>query len=109
MHMFLIRQRYSSGQAALFIAITALAKSGNNIVVASSVSKTSEHAFKYRLPPLGITAKFVSPHSIDQAQGAINESTQAIFVESISSVDLLVADIEALAEVAHAAGIPLVV
>ncbi len=93
----------------MFIAITALARSGDNIVVASSVSNTSEHVFKYRLPPLGITAEFVSPYSIDQIREAINESTQAIFVESISSVDLHVADIEALAEAAHAVGIPLVV
>ncbi|KAE9372224.1 hypothetical protein N431DRAFT_408314 [Stipitochalara longipes BDJ] len=99
----------SSGQAAVFMTITALAQAGSNIVVASSVSELSANQFRYRLPPLGITAPFVEGGKTDHVERAIDEHTKAVFVESISSTDLLMSDIKALATVAHKAGVPLVV
>ncbi|PMD39042.1 O-acetylhomoserine sulfhydrylase [Hyaloscypha variabilis F] len=99
----------SSGQAAVFMTIIAVAQAGSNIVVASSVSESSVNQFKYRLPPLGITARFVDDGNINHVEQAINEHTKAVFVESVSSIDLLVSDIRALATVAHKAGVPLVV
>ncbi|TVY59662.1 Homocysteine synthase [Lachnellula suecica] len=99
----------SSGQSALFMTVTALAQTGENIVVASHLSDTSAQLFKYRLPPSKITARFVESGEIDLVRKAIDENTKAVFVESISSHGLLVADIAALAIVAHEAGVPLVV
>jgi O-acetylhomoserine/O-acetylserine sulfhydrylase len=90
----------------LFLAISALAKAGSNIVVVSTVSESSAHQFRYRLPPLGISARFVES---DQVEQAIDEHTKAVFVESISSTDLLVADIKHFAGAAHKCGVPLVV
>jgi O-acetylhomoserine/O-acetylserine sulfhydrylase len=88
------------------LTVTALAQTGSNIVVVLSISEPLTHQFRYRLPPLGITARFAER---DQVEQAIDEHTKAVFVESISSTDLLVADIEALAKAAHKAGVPLVV
>jgi O-acetylhomoserine/O-acetylserine sulfhydrylase len=99
---------HSSGEAALFTTITALAQAGSNIVVASTVSESSERQFKYRLPPLGITARFVSGEA-GHVEQAIDDHTKAVFVESISSTDLVVSNLNFLADLAHKAGVPLVV
>ncbi len=93
----------------MFVTITALAQTGSNIVVASNVSDSSVHQFRYRLPPLGIDARFVKSGQIGHVRQAIDDNTKGIFVESISSKDLLVSDIEALAAVAREAGVPLIV
>jgi O-acetylhomoserine/O-acetylserine sulfhydrylase-like pyridoxal-dependent enzyme len=99
----------SSGEAAVFITITALAQTGSNIVVASNVSDSSARQFRYRLPPLGITARFVESDHVSHVRQAIDENTKGVFVESISNSNLLVSDIEALAAAAHEAGVPLIV
>jgi O-acetylhomoserine/O-acetylserine sulfhydrylase len=91
------------------MTITALAQAGSNIVVASNLSDSIRDQFRYRLPPLGITARFVETSEIGQVERAIDEHTKGIFVESLSISDLLVSDIEALATVAHDAGVPLIV
>lgn len=91
------------------MAVAALASVGSNIVVASSVSDASAHQFKDRLPPLGITARFVESGDINEVRKLIDKHTKAVFVESISSTDLRVSDIEALAKVAHENGVPLIV
>ncbi|TVY87780.1 Homocysteine synthase [Lachnellula willkommii] len=99
----------ASGQAALFMAITALAQAGSNIVVASQVCDSSRNVFRYRLPALGITVRFVESGDVELVGRAIDGDTKGVFVESISSTDLLVSDIAALATVAHEAGVPLIV
>lgn len=91
------------------MTITALAQAGSNIVVASQVSDATEHQLRYRLQPLGITAKFVESGDIQNVKGAVDENTKGVFVESISSRDLVVSDIESLAGVAHECGVPLIV
>jgi O-acetylhomoserine/O-acetylserine sulfhydrylase-like pyridoxal-dependent enzyme len=100
---------YSSGKAAVFMAVTALAQAGSNIVVASNVSDSTVHQFRHRLPPLGITARFVESGEIGQVERAIDEHTKGVFVDCVSITDLLVSDIETLAAVAHHAGVPLIV
>ncbi|TVY39191.1 Homocysteine synthase, partial [Lachnellula occidentalis] len=99
----------ASGQAALFMTITALAQAGDNIVIASQVCDVSKNIFRYRLPPLGITARFAESGDGELIRKAINEHTKGVLVESISSTDLLVSDIATLAVVAHGAGVPLIV
>ncbi|TVY13216.1 Homocysteine synthase [Lachnellula arida] len=99
----------ASGQAALFMTITALAQAGSNIVVASQVCDGSRNVFRYRLPALGITVRFVESGDVELIGRAIDGDTKGVFVESISSTDLLVSDIAALAAVAHDAGVPLIV
>jgi O-acetylhomoserine/O-acetylserine sulfhydrylase-like pyridoxal-dependent enzyme len=74
-----------------------LAQYGSNIVVASNLSEISAHQFKHRLPPLGITARFVESGNVNEVRKSIDHNTKALFVESISTKDLLIADIEAMA------------
>jgi O-acetylhomoserine/O-acetylserine sulfhydrylase len=104
----IVNRLHSSGQAALFVTITALAQTGSNVVVASTVSESSARQFRYRLPPLGITARFVSSEA-GHVEQAIDDHTKAVFVESVSTPDLLVTDLKTLAAVAHKAGVPFVV
>jgi O-acetylhomoserine/O-acetylserine sulfhydrylase-like pyridoxal-dependent enzyme len=104
----LITDMHRSGQAALFITITALASTGDNIIVASQISESSSQQFKYRLSTLGIETRFIESGDVDLIRQAIDENTKGVFVESISS-DLIVSDIKALATVAHEAGVPLIV
>ena len=98
-----------SGQAALFMTITALAQAGSNIIVASQVTDASAQLFRYRLPAMGITIRFVESGDMELVKQAIDENTKGVFVESIPSTELLVSDLETIAAVAHEAGVPLVV
>jgi len=99
----------ASGEAALFVTITALAQYGSNIVVASNTSEVSAHQFKYRFPPLGIATRFVGDGGLESVRSAIDQNTKAIFVECLSIDGLVVANIESLASIAHENGVPLIV
>jgi len=91
------------------MTITALAQAGDNIVIASPACDLSRTIFKNRLPPFGITVRFVESGDVDYIRQAIDGNTKGVFVESISSTDLLVSDISTLAVVVHDAGVPLIV
>ena len=91
------------------MTLTALTQAGSNIVIASGVSNSSLHILNHRLPPLGIVARFVESGNAEDVRRSINANTKAILVESLCSKSLTVADIEALAGVAHEEGVPLVV
>uniref|UniRef100_A0A093VKM4 O-acetylhomoserine (Thiol)-lyase n=1 Tax=Talaromyces marneffei PM1 TaxID=1077442 RepID=A0A093VKM4_TALMA len=99
----------SSGEAARWMAIAALAMAGENIVASATISEETYTMFKYRLPTQGITVTFIDINDTDSIRNAIDEKTRAVYIESISSLGLQIADISAVASVAHAAGVPLVV
>lgn len=99
----------SSGQAAQFLALTTLAQSGDNIVSTSYVYGGTYNQFKVTLPRLGINVKFVDGDNPEDFRKAIDANTKAIYVETIGNPRFNVPDFEALAKVAHEAGIPLVV
>ncbi|RAO69983.1 uncharacterized protein BHQ10_005995 [Talaromyces amestolkiae] len=99
----------SSGEAARWMAIAALAMAGENIIVAATVSEETYTLFKYRLATQGITVKFVDINDTDSVRDAIDDKTRAVYIESISSVGLEIADISAVASLSHEAGVPLVV
>jgi O-acetylhomoserine/O-acetylserine sulfhydrylase len=99
----------SSGQAAQFMAIAALAHQGDNIVSSSNLYGGTYNQLKVLLPRLGITAKFVTSGNPEDFAAAIDENTKAIYIESITNPAYEVLDIAALAKVAHDAGVPLVV
>jgi len=90
------------------MAITTLACAGDNIVVASGVSEATRDLFEHRLPSMGINATFIESGFDDHVMEAIDPNTKAIFAESISTYDLLVSNFETLSQVAHRAGLPLV-
>ena len=99
----------SSGQAAVVCAIMNLAVSGDNIVSASELYGGSHNLFTQVFPDYGINVRFATDLRTDGFAKLIDRNTKAVFCESISNPAGNVADIEALANVAHAYGIPLIV
>ena len=99
----------ASGQAALHYAIANLADHGGNIVCAPQLYGTTHTLFSHVLPRQGITARYAESDHPDFIATLIDADTRAVFCESIGNPAGNIADIEALAEVAHAAGVPLVV
>ncbi|ROT40212.1 hypothetical protein SODALDRAFT_290238 [Sodiomyces alkalinus F11] len=99
----------SSGQAAQFIAINALAHAGDNIVSTSLLYGGTYNQFKVFLPRLGIETKFVEGDRVEDIEAAIDDKTKAVYVESIGNPKYNIPDLEAIAKVAHAKGVPLIV
>src|SRR5574343_1605789 len=99
----------SSGQAAQFLAITTIAQAGDNIVSTSYVYGGTYNQFKVALPRLGIGVKFVEGDNPEDFRRAIDENTKALYVETIGNPRFNIPDFEALAQIAHEAGIPLIV
>jgi O-acetylhomoserine/O-acetylserine sulfhydrylase len=99
----------SSGQAAEFLAISTIAQAGENIVSTSLLYGGTYNLFKVTLPRLGIETRFVEGDNPADFQKLIDAKTRALYIETISNPRLTVPDIEAIAKVAHANGIPLIV
>ncbi|KAJ6781163.1 hypothetical protein PWT90_08256 [Aphanocladium album] len=99
----------SSGQSAQFITINTLAHAGDNIISTSNLYGGTYNQFKVFLPRLGIQTKFVNGDNPDEIAALIDDKTKAIYVESIGNPRYNVPDLEAIAKVAHAKGVPLVV
>jgi O-acetylhomoserine (thiol)-lyase len=98
---------FASGQAAETLAITNLARAGDEIVSTTSLYGGTYNLFHYTLPKLGIEVKFVEPNA-EAIRGAITDKTRAVYSETIGNPDLLTLDIGAVADVAHEAGVPLI-
>jgi O-acetylhomoserine (thiol)-lyase len=99
----------ASGQAAETLALTTLAAAGDEIISTTSLYGGTYNLFHYTLPRLGITVKFVDADDFDGLKAAITQKTKAIYTETLGNPKLDVVDIEQLAAIAHAAGVPLVV
>ena len=100
----------SSGQAAETIAILNLAEVGDHIVSSPTLYGGTYNLFHYTLPKLGIEVTFVEdPDDLDQWRAAVRPNTKAFFGETISNPKNNILDIEGIAAVAHAAGVPLIV
>ncbi|KAI9861010.1 MAG: Homocysteine synthase [Vezdaea acicularis] len=99
----------ASGQAAQFMTISALAHQGDNIVSTSNLYGGTYNQLKVYLPRLGITTKFVHGDSPEDFKKAIDEKTKAVYLESIGNPRYNVPDFEAIAKIAHEAGVPVIV
>ena len=99
----------ASGTAGVFYSIINLAQAGDNIVSARNLYGGSYTQFNDILPALGIKVKFVDSQVPENFAAAIDKHTRALFVESVSNPALEVTDLEAIANIAHAYGIPLIV
>ncbi|KAF2640705.1 O-acetylhomoserine ami [Massarina eburnea CBS 473.64] len=99
----------ASGQAAQFIAIATLAQAGDNILSTSNLYGGTYNQLKVMFPRLGITTKFVNGDKAEDFKAVIDDNTKAIYLESIGNPKYNIPDFEKIAEVAHEAGIPLVV
>ncbi|HEU4455531.1 MAG TPA: aminotransferase class I/II-fold pyridoxal phosphate-dependent enzyme, partial [Longimicrobium sp.] len=99
----------ASGQAAQTLALLNLCQAGDSIVASSALYGGTFTLLKYTLGRLGITTRFVDSSDPADFAAAIDETTKAVYVETIGNPRLDVPDFRGLADVAHAAGVPLVV
>lgn len=99
----------SSGAAAIAYTIEALALNGGHIVAQKTIYGGSYNLLAHTLPNFGITASFVDIHDLDEVERAIEPNTRAIYIETLGNPNSDVPDIDALAELAHRHGLPLVV
>ena len=99
----------SSGTSAIFYAVINVCKAGDEIVSANNLYGGTYTQFNDILPQFNINTKFVDPKDPENFAKAITPKTKLIFCETIGNPALDIVDIEAIAEVAHAHGLPLVV
>ena len=99
----------ASGQAALHYALLNLTHSGSNIVTVPQLYGTTHTLFSHLLPSFGINVRFAASDHPTDIEALIDADTRAVFCESVGNPAGNICDIEALAEVAHAGGVPLVV
>ena len=98
----------ASGQSAETLAILNIAGAGDEIISSASLYGGTYNLFHYTLPKLGITVRFVDSRDPENFRPAINERTKAIFAETIGNPRLDTLDIQAVADIAHENGIPLI-
>jgi len=99
----------SSGQAAQFLAVATIMQAGDNVVSTSFLYGGTYNQFKVTFPRLGINVKFVKGDTPSDFERLIDKRTRALYIETIGNPRLNIADIEGIAKVAHAHGIPLIV
>lgn len=99
----------ASGQSATTFSILNIASAGDEIVSASSLYGGTYNLFSSTLPKLGITVKFVNADNPENFRRAITSKTKAIYAESVGNPQGNVLDIEAVADIAHEHGIPLII
>ena len=99
----------ASGAAAISYTIEALAGKGEHIVAQKTIYGGSFNLLAHTLPQYGIETTFVDVHNIEEVKSAIRPETKALFIETLGNPNSDIPDIEALAKVAHAHGIPLVI
>jgi O-acetylhomoserine (thiol)-lyase len=99
----------ASGQAATSLGLLAITRLGDEIVSANNLYGGTYQLFHYTFPKLGRTATFVDSRKPDAFKRAITPKTRAVYIETIGNPKLDVPDFEAIAKIAHDAGVPLVV
>ena len=99
----------ASGQAAETLAILNITRVGDEIVSANNLYGGTYQLFHYTLPKLGRTVKFVDSRNPEAFKKAISEKTSAVYAETIGNPKLDVPDFEAIAKIAHEAGVPFIV
>ena len=99
----------ASGAAAITYTLEALGQSGGHFVAQKTIYGGSYNLLAHTLPVFGITASFVNIHDLDEVEAAIQDHTRAIYIETLGNPNSDIPDIDALAELAHKHGLPLVV
>jgi O-acetylhomoserine (thiol)-lyase len=99
----------ASGSAAITYALLAITRVGDEIVSGNNLYGGTYELFNYTFPKLGRKVIFVDSADIEAYRKAVNEKTRAIYIESLGNPKLDIPDFEAIADIAHEAGIPLVV
>ena len=99
----------SSGAAAITYTIQALAKQGEHIVAQKTIYGGTSNLLAHTLPLYGISSTFVNIHDLNEVEAAIRSETKAVYIETLGNPNSDIPDIDALAEIAHRHGLPLVI
>jgi O-acetylhomoserine (thiol)-lyase len=99
----------SSGQAAMHLAVVTICSAGDHLVSSRSLYGGTHNLLEYTLPRFGIETTFVNPRDPDAFAAAIRDNTKLLFGETLGNPGLEVLDVPAVADVAHQAGLPLLV
>lgn len=99
----------ASGAAAITYTIQALAKQGEHIVAQKTIYGGTSNLLAHTLPLYGISASFVDAHDLSEVENAIQDNTKAIYIETLGNPNSDIPDIDAIAEIAHKHGLPLVI
>lgn len=99
----------ASGAAAISYTIEALAADGGHIVAQKTIYGGSYNLLEHTLPHYGITTTFVDAHNLKEVEDAIQPDTRAIYLETLGNPNSDIPDIDAIAEIAHKHGLPLVI
>lgn len=99
----------SSGAAAITYAIQALAGQGEHIVAQKTIYGGTSNLLAHTLPLYGISTTFVDAHNLEELEGAIQDNTKAVYIETLGNPNSDIPDIDAIAEIAHKHGLPVVV
>ncbi|MCI8800622.1 O-acetylhomoserine aminocarboxypropyltransferase/cysteine synthase [Acetatifactor muris] len=99
----------ASGAAAIAYTLEALGQNGGHFVAQKTIYGGSYNLLAHTLPTFGITASFVNIHDPAEVEAAIQENTRAIYIETLGNPNSDIPDMDALAELAHRHGLPLVV
>ena len=99
----------ASGAAAITYTIEALAADGGHIVAQKTIYGGSYNLLEHTLSHFGVSTTFVDAHNMEAVEGAIQENTRAIYLETLGNPNSDIPDIDAIAEIAHKHGLPLVI
>ncbi len=99
----------ASGAAAITYTIQALAANGGHIVAQKTIYGGTYNLLEHTLPQYGISTTFVDAHNLAEVEGAIKDETRAIYLETLGNPNSDIPDIDAIAEIAHKHGLPLVI
>ena len=99
----------ASGAAAITYTIEALAANGGHIVAQKTIYGGSFNLLSHTLPQYGISTTFVDAHNLTEVENAIQDNTRAIYLETLGNPNSDIPDIDAIAEIAHKHGLPLVI
>jgi len=99
----------ASGAAAITYTIQALAQAGDHIVAQKTIYGGSYNLLAHTLPQYGISTTFVNAHDLSELEAAIKENTKAVYLETLGNPNSDIPDIDAIAEIAHKHGLPVVV
>ena len=99
----------ASGAAAITYTIQALAQAGDHIVAQKTIYGGSFNLLAHTLPQFGVTTTFVNAHDLAEVEGAIQDNTKAIYLETLGNPNSDIPDIDAIAAIAHKHGLPLVI
>ena len=99
----------ASGAAAITYAIQALARKGDHVVAQKTIYGGSYNLLEHTLSQFGIETTFVDAHNLDEVEGAIKDNTTVVYLETLGNPNADIPNIDAISEIAHKHGLPVVV